>query len=297
MKWPDGRGRQGQRGRGLLRAAHRRRDRLRRVRLRQAEQAGRTARMKNSDGEFVAPDDETFKAAAAGADWKKAPGHVRGADRPAGQGQLADHRRLVHPDAQEAGRSPRTRKEVLKFFDWSFKNGDKMADELDYVPMPDPVVKLIQADVEVAAQGRVRQGRSTERASSRRDCAARALVAATFQCRQASPESPSPSASAILRRIRDDATPHAARAAQSARWMDAVFRAAHAVLRVPRLQPARGDPGLAADRQPAVAREVRLARSSGPSEWDPVQEKFGALVPIYGTLVTSAHRHADRRSR
>ncbi len=40
---------------------------------------------------------------------------------------------------------PEAGKEVLKFFDWSFKNGAKMADELDYVPMPDAVVKQIQA--------------------------------------------------------------------------------------------------------------------------------------------------------
>jgi len=37
-------------------------------------------------------------------------------------------------------------KEVLKFFEWSFKNGDKMAAELDYVPMPDAVVSLIQSN-------------------------------------------------------------------------------------------------------------------------------------------------------
>jgi len=40
---------------------------------------------------------------------------------------------------------PEHGKEVLRFFEWSFKNGAKMADELDYVPMPDPVVKLIQS--------------------------------------------------------------------------------------------------------------------------------------------------------
>ena len=39
---------------------------------------------------------------------------------------------------------PETAKAVLGFFDWSFRNGQKMADELDYVPMPDNVVKLVQ---------------------------------------------------------------------------------------------------------------------------------------------------------
>jgi phosphate transport system substrate-binding protein len=40
---------------------------------------------------------------------------------------------------------PDLAKEVLKFFDWAFKNGDAMASELDYVPIPDTVVSLIQA--------------------------------------------------------------------------------------------------------------------------------------------------------
>ena len=60
------------------------------------------------------------------------------------------------------------------------------------------------------------------------------------------------------------------------------------VLRVPRLQPARRDHGVAADR-----RRARPSRKFGigflwTEEWDPVQEKFGALAPIVGTLVTSA---------
>jgi phosphate transport system substrate-binding protein len=66
-----GRGRQGQRRRGRLRAAPAQLDRLCRVRLRQAEQDDLTL-MKNKDGNFVSPDDDTaFKAAAAGADWNK----------------------------------------------------------------------------------------------------------------------------------------------------------------------------------------------------------------------------------
>ena len=35
-------------------------------------------------------------------------------------------------------------KEVLKFFAWSFKNGDKSAMALDYVPMPEAVVKMVE---------------------------------------------------------------------------------------------------------------------------------------------------------
>ncbi len=53
--------------------------------------------------------------------------------------------------------SPQNAAEVLKFFDWSFKNGQKMAEELDYVPLPDSLTKLIADGVEVADQGRLRQ--------------------------------------------------------------------------------------------------------------------------------------------
>ena len=48
---------------------------------------------------------------------------------------------LVHAKQEK----PETGREVLKFFDWAYKNGGKMAEELDYVPMPGPVVKQVQA--------------------------------------------------------------------------------------------------------------------------------------------------------
>ena len=48
---------------------------------------------------------------------------------------------LVHARQEK----PENGREVLRFFEWSFRNGAKMADELDYVPMPDAVVQLIQA--------------------------------------------------------------------------------------------------------------------------------------------------------
>jgi phosphate transport system substrate-binding protein len=49
---------------------------------------------------------------------------------------------LIHKRQEK----PESGKEVLKFFDWAFAGGQKMADELDYVPMPDPVVKVIKAE-------------------------------------------------------------------------------------------------------------------------------------------------------
>ena len=100
--------------------------------------------LQNQAGQFVQPDDETFKAAAAGADWSSVPGmgvvltHQPGAKSwpVTGASFILIHARQARPDA---GR------EVLKFFEWSFRNGQAMAAELDYVPMPEPVVKQIQA--------------------------------------------------------------------------------------------------------------------------------------------------------
>jgi phosphate transport system substrate-binding protein len=101
--------------------------------------------LKNKDGNFVAPGDDTFKAAAANADWAKTPGMgvilTEQAGKDAwpitGASFILMHAKQDKPDA---GR------EALKFFDWAFKNGAKMADELDYVPMPEAVIKQIQAE-------------------------------------------------------------------------------------------------------------------------------------------------------
>jgi len=100
--------------------------------------------MVNKDGQVVAPSDDSFKAAAAGADWANTPGmgviltdQTGKASWPiTGASFILIHKMQEKP---EIGR------EVLKFFDWSFKNGAKMADELDYVPMPDSVVNQIRA--------------------------------------------------------------------------------------------------------------------------------------------------------
>jgi phosphate transport system substrate-binding protein len=102
------------------------------------------AQMYNKDGQVVSPSDDTFKAAAAGADWNSAPGMgVILTNQPGKQSwPLTSASFILIHKVQE---KPENAKEVLKFFDWSFKNGAKMADELDYVPMPDPVVKMIQS--------------------------------------------------------------------------------------------------------------------------------------------------------
>jgi phosphate transport system substrate-binding protein len=98
--------------------------------------------VQNRDGQFVLPDDETFQAAAAGADWKGTPGmgvvltdQVGKASWPITGASFI----LMHNKQEKAANGI----EVMKFFDWSFKNGAAMASELDYVPIPGVVAKQI----------------------------------------------------------------------------------------------------------------------------------------------------------
>ena len=101
-------------------------------------------KMINKDGKTVGPTVATLQAAAANADWEGTPGFGVILTNAAGRRVLADHRRDLHPDAQAAARIRRRPREALKFFAWAYAKGDKMAEELDYVPMPDNVVTAIQ---------------------------------------------------------------------------------------------------------------------------------------------------------
>ncbi len=79
--------------------------------------------LKNRDGQFLQPDDDTFKAAAAGADWAKTPGFgVVLTDQPgkASWPITGASFILMHKTQADAAKG----KEVLKFFDWAYKNGD-----------------------------------------------------------------------------------------------------------------------------------------------------------------------------
>jgi len=102
------------------------------------------AKMKNQAGHFVSPDQDSFKAAAAGADWAHAPGmYLILTDQPgAGSWPITGASFILMHTTQD---KPANAKEVLKFFAWAYKNGSNMASELDYVSMPDSVVKLIEA--------------------------------------------------------------------------------------------------------------------------------------------------------
>jgi phosphate transport system substrate-binding protein len=99
--------------------------------------------VKNRDGNFVSPSSSAFQAAAAGADWKMAPGmYVILTDAPGKDSwPIAGATFILMHKVQ--GKPERAR-EVLKFFQWSYRNGDKMAMALDYVPLPENVVGLIE---------------------------------------------------------------------------------------------------------------------------------------------------------
>ena len=100
------------------------------------------AQLKNRDGEFVQPDDETFKAAAAGADWNKTPGMAVVLTDQAGKNSwpiTGASFILMHRSQADSAKG----REVLKFFDWAYKEGGAMATELDYVAMPPAVVKQV----------------------------------------------------------------------------------------------------------------------------------------------------------
>lgn len=101
--------------------------------------------LQNREGQFVSPDEKSFQAAAAGADWKNAPGFYEILTDEPGKASWPITGAtfiLMHKSQANAEKA----KEVLKFFDWAYRDGDKLALGLDYIPMPDEVVKLVQTE-------------------------------------------------------------------------------------------------------------------------------------------------------
>jgi len=98
--------------------------------------------LKNKDGQFVQPDDSAFQAAAGYADWKAQPGFYQILTEQPGKATwpVTGASFILIPAKSD---KPASTQEVLKFFDWAMKNGQKMAEELDYVPLPEAVVKMI----------------------------------------------------------------------------------------------------------------------------------------------------------
>src|ERR1700758_2357392 len=99
--------------------------------------------MQNKDGKVVSPTSDAIQAAAASADWNSVPGYgVILSDQPgAGSWPMtAATFILIHKQPQD----PAAATAALKFFAWAYTKGTKMAEELDYVPMPASVVASVE---------------------------------------------------------------------------------------------------------------------------------------------------------
>ena len=100
-------------------------------------------KMNNKDGKTVAPTSEAFQAAAANADWSSVPGFgVILSDQPGAESwpMTAATFILIHKQPK----NPVAAGEAMRFFAWAYSKGDKMAETLDYVPMPTKVVAMIE---------------------------------------------------------------------------------------------------------------------------------------------------------
>ncbi|NKI96070.1 phosphate transport system substrate-binding protein [Rhizobacter sp. SG703] len=97
--------------------------------------------LKNKDGNFVSPDDANFKAAAAGADWSKSFYQVLTEQAGKESWPLTGATFIMMQKSQD---KPVQASNSLKFFDWAYANGDKMAAELEYVALPDAVKALVR---------------------------------------------------------------------------------------------------------------------------------------------------------
>jgi phosphate transport system substrate-binding protein len=109
-----------------------------------AKQNGMTfLRMKNKDGKYVAPEAKAFLAAAANADWEKAPGYyLILTEQPGAASWPITGASFIIMYKQPKDKAAAV--EALKFFDWAYKNGIEMANQLDYVPLPEKVIKLVE---------------------------------------------------------------------------------------------------------------------------------------------------------
>jgi phosphate transport system substrate-binding protein len=97
--------------------------------------------LQNAAGVYPVPGDDSFKAAAAHADWTKAAFYEILTNEPGKDSWPITGATFILMHKVQA--KPAQAVEVLKFFDWAFKNGAKLADDLDYVPLPDATIKAI----------------------------------------------------------------------------------------------------------------------------------------------------------
>ena len=99
------------------------------------------ALLKNKEGNFVAPDADNFKAAAAGADWSKSYYQVLTDQVGKDTWPISGATFILMYKQQD---KPASATNAIKFFDWAYNNGDKMADDLEYVPLPPAVKTLVR---------------------------------------------------------------------------------------------------------------------------------------------------------
>ena len=97
--------------------------------------------LKNSSGAVVEPKTDTFKAAAAGADWSKSFYQILTNEPGKNAWPIVGATFVLLHTAQD---KPAQGTETLKFFDWAFKNGTQAANDLDYISLPDSVVSEIR---------------------------------------------------------------------------------------------------------------------------------------------------------
>ncbi|WP_395027505.1 phosphate ABC transporter substrate-binding protein PstS [Comamonas odontotermitis] len=98
------------------------------------------AQLKNAEGNFVSPDDTSFKAAAAGADWTKSFYQILTNQPGKDSWPITSATFILMHKTQD---KPAQAATSLKFFEWAYKSGDQTADGLDYVPMPASVKDII----------------------------------------------------------------------------------------------------------------------------------------------------------
>jgi len=102
--------------------------------------------LQNKDGNFVMPGDDAFAAAAAGADWFSVPGMgLSIVNQPGANAYPVSTASFILMYKEPSNKAESA--EVLKFFDWAFKNGKGMASELDYVALPDVLTNAIRTRV------------------------------------------------------------------------------------------------------------------------------------------------------
>lgn len=141
VKWPTGQGGKG--NEGVAAYVRQLKNSIGYVEYAYAKQNNLSwTQLQNRDGEFVQPTQEAFAAAAENADWEGTPGMGVVLTNEAGAASwpiTAASFILIHKVQDK----PEQAKEALAFFDWAFRNGADMAAELDYVPLPEPVVSKI----------------------------------------------------------------------------------------------------------------------------------------------------------